>query len=115
MRRREFLGLLGGAAIAQPLAAGAQQATTPLIGFLSSRSESDSKRMLDGFRKGLAEAGLIEGQNVAVTYRWAEGRYDRLSALAAELVGSPIAVLVAVGGEPAARAAVAAGTKTSAV
>jgi len=71
--------------------------------------------MLDGFRKGLAEAGFIEGQNVAVTYRWAEGHYDRLSAMAAELVGSPIAVLVAVGGEPAARAAVAAGTKTPAV
>jgi len=115
MRRREFLGLLGGAAIVQPLMVGAQPSTAPLIGFLSSRSESDSKRMLDGFRKGLAEAGFIEGQNVAVTYRWAEGHYDRLSAMAAELVGSPIAVLVAVGGEPAARAAVAAGTKTPAV
>jgi putative tryptophan/tyrosine transport system substrate-binding protein len=112
MRRREFLGLLGGAAIVQPVAARAQQSAMPLIGFLSSRSASDSKRMLDGFRKGLAEAGLIEGQNVAVTYRWADGHYDRLSPLALELVGSPIAVLVAVGGEPAARAAVAAATKT---
>ena len=67
--------------------------------------------MLAGFHKGLAEAGLIEGESVALTYRWAEGHYDRLPALAAELVASPIAVLVAVGGEPTARAVVAAGTK----
>jgi putative tryptophan/tyrosine transport system substrate-binding protein len=115
MRRREFLGLLGGVAIAQPLASGAQPSTMPLIGFLSSRSKSDSMRMLDGFRRGLAEVGLIESQNVAVTYRWAEGKYDRLPALAAELLGSPIAVLVAVGGEPTARAAVGARTKTPVV
>jgi putative ABC transport system substrate-binding protein len=111
MRRRQFLGLLGAAAIARPRAVRAQQPAMPTIGFLSSRSAGDSTRMLAGFHKGLAEAGLIEGQNVAVIYRWAEGRYDRLAPLAAELVGSPIAVLVAVGGEPSARAAVAAGTK----
>lgn len=112
MRRRQFLGLAGGAMIAFPAVARAQSAATPLIGFLSSRSASDSERMLAGFHKGLAEAGLIEGENVAVTYRWAEGHYDRLPALAAELVGSPIAVLMAVGGEPTARAAVAAGKNT---
>jgi putative tryptophan/tyrosine transport system substrate-binding protein len=111
MRRRDFLGVLGGAAIAHPLAARAQQSAMPVIGFLSSRSASDSTRMMGGFHKGLAEAGLVEGESVAVTYRWAEGYYDRLPALAAELVGSPIAVLVAVGGEPTARAVVAAGTK----
>ena len=111
MRRREFLTLLGGAAIARPRLAHAQQPAMPRIGFLSSRSAGDSTRMLDGFRKGLAEAGLVEGQNIAVTYRWAEGHYDRLIPLAAELIGSPIAVLVAVGGEPTARAVVAAGTK----
>lgn len=115
MRRREFLGLLAGGAIAPCRAARAQQSAMPLIGFLSSRTASDSARMLDSFRKGLAEAGLVEGQNVAVIYRWAEGHYDRLASLAAELIGSPIAVLVAVGGEPAARAAVAAGTKTPVV
>jgi putative ABC transport system substrate-binding protein len=87
----------------------------PTIGFLSSRSAADSKRMLDGFHKGLAEAGLVEGRNIAVIYRWAEGHYDRLPRLAVELAGSPIAVLVAVGGEPAARAAVAAGTTTPVV
>jgi len=111
MKRREFLGLLSGAAFAQPLAARAQPSAMPAIGFLSSRSAGDSTRMMDGFHKGLAEAGLVEGESVTVTYRWAEGRYDRLPALAAELVGSPIAVLVAVGGEPTARAVVAAGTK----
>ena len=109
MKRREFLGALVGAAVVGPHAARAQQ--QPLIGFLSSRSANDSTRMLEGFRRGLAEAGYTEGKNVALEYRWAEGRYDRLSALAAELVAKPISILFAVGGEPAARAAVAATTK----
>ncbi len=116
MRRRDFLGLslgvLGQAAIAWPLAARAQFAAMPTIGFLSTRSAGDSTRMLKGFVKGLAEAGLTEGQNVAVTYRWADGHYDRLAPLAQELVDSPISVLVAVGGEPAARAVVGLKTKT---
>lgn len=111
MRRRQFLGLLGAAAIVRPPAVHAQQPAMPSIGFLSSRTAGDSGRMLKGFHSGLAEAGLTEGQNVTVTYRWAEGRYDRLAPLAAELVASPIAVLVAVGGEPSARAAVAASTR----
>jgi putative tryptophan/tyrosine transport system substrate-binding protein len=115
MRRREFLGLLATAAVAPPHAARAQQSAMPLIGFLSSRSARDSARVLNGFHKGLAEAGLTEGQNVAVMYRWAEGRYDRLSPLAVELAASPISVLFAVGGEPSARAAVAAGAKTPVV
>jgi putative ABC transport system substrate-binding protein len=102
---------MGGAAVAQPLAARAEPSAMPVIGFLSSRSAGDSTRTLDGFHKGLAEAGLVEGESVAVIYRWADGHYDRLPALAAELLGSPIAVLVAVGGEPAARAVVAAGTR----
>src|SRR5665213_4220648 len=100
MRRREFLGLAGGAMIGRPALVRAESPAMPMIGFLSSRSASDSVRMLDGFRKGLVAAGLIEGENVAVTYRWAAGQYDRLPGLAAELVGSPISVLVAVGGEP---------------
>lgn len=111
MKRRQFLGALVGAAVAQPRAALAQQQRVPLLGFLSSRSANDSTRMLDGFRRGLAEAGYTEGRNVAIEYRWAEGHYERLAPLAAELVGMPISVLFTVGGEPAARAAVAA-TKT---
>jgi len=97
--------------IGRPALVRAESPAMPMIGFLSSRSASDSVRMLDGFRKGLVAAGLIEGENVAVTYRWADGQYDRLPGLAAELVGSPISVLVAVGGEPTARAVVAAQKK----
>jgi putative tryptophan/tyrosine transport system substrate-binding protein len=111
MRRREFISLIGYAAAAWPVAARAQQPSIPLIGFFSSRSAGDSTRMLNGFRAGLAEAGYVEGKTVTVEYRWADGRYDRLAPLAAELANLPIAVLVGVGGEPAARAAVAASTK----
>ena len=85
MRRREFISLLGGA-IACPLGARAQQATTPLIGFLSSRSPNESEALVAAFRQGLAEAGYVEGQNVHLAFRWAEGRYDRFAPLAAELV-----------------------------
>ena len=105
MRRREFLGLLGSAATCRPFAAGAQQAAPPAIGLLSSRSRADSTRLLDRFKKGLAEAGLTDGQNVTIDYRFADGQYDRLAVLAAELASSPISVLVAVGGEPAAASA----------
>src|ERR1700759_1830115 len=95
MKRREFLGLLGSTALARPFQAAAQQSGLPVIGFLSSRSKTDSPRMLDGFRKGLAEAGFTDGQNITIDYRFAEGHYDRLAPLAAELGNSPIAVLVA--------------------
>jgi putative ABC transport system substrate-binding protein len=111
MRRREFITALGGASLAWPLTASAQPPTVPVIGFLSSRSKDDSTRMLNGFHKGLADGGFSEGQNIAVDYRFAEGHYERLAPLAAELANSPITVLVAAGGEPAARAALAATTK----
>ena len=111
MNRRELLILLGGIATGLPLRATAQQPSLPTIGFLSSRSQSDSTRMLTGFRNGLAEAGFTEGQTVAVDFRFAEGHYDRLAPLAAELANSPIAVLAAAGGEPAARAAIAMSAK----
>ena len=107
MRRREFVTLLGGAA-AWPLAAHAQQPAIPLIGFLSSRSLNDSRHLVDAFRTGLQANGYIEGQNLSVEYRWAEGQYDRLPALAAELVRSRVAVLVTTGGEPSVLAAKAA-------
>ncbi len=107
MRRREFVALAGGVAT-WPLAAGAQQTTMPLIGFLSSRSLGDSTILVAAFRKGLSEAGYVDGRNVAIEYRWADGHYDRLPALAAELVHRAVAVLVTTGGEPSALAAKAA-------
>jgi putative ABC transport system substrate-binding protein len=107
MRRREFITLFGGVAVVWPVAARAEQAT-PLIGFLSSRSPNESKALVAAFRQGLAEAGYAEGQNVHLAFRWAEGRYDRLPGLAAELVKAQVAVIVAVGGDPSALAAKAA-------
>ena len=108
MRRREFIGLLGGATAMWPLAAGAQQPKLPVIGFMSSRSAKDSAQLLQAFHRGLREVGYIEGQNVAIEYRWAEGRYERLAAMAAELADRQVAVIAAVGGGPSARAAKAA-------
>jgi putative tryptophan/tyrosine transport system substrate-binding protein len=84
MRRRKFLVLLGGTAAAWPLAETAQASTTPFIGFLSSRSPSESSGVIAAFRQGLGESGFVEGQNLAIAFRWAEGHYDRLQALAAE-------------------------------
>src|SRR5262249_46360292 len=105
MRRREFLTLLGDTAAAWPLAVRAQQASMRVIGFLSSRSPSESSGVVAAFRQGLGESGFVEGQNLAIAFRWAEGHYDRLPALAAELANLRVNVLSAAGGPPSAFAA----------
>src|SRR5262245_13992735 len=107
MRRREFITLLGGAAVAWPLAAWAQQ-PMPVIGYFSARSPVTDEPMLSAFRQGLNETGFVEGRNVAMEFRWAEGRGDRLLELAHNLVRRRVAVIITTGGESTARAVKAA-------
>ena len=107
MRRRALISLLAGAA-AWPLAARAQQPALPVIGFLHTRSRDTFMPNVARFLKGLSDAGFVEGRDIAMEYRFVDGHYDRLPAMAAELVRLPVAVLVAGGGEPSALAATAA-------
>src|SRR6516162_7366391 len=108
MRRRDFITLFGGAAAAWPLGASAQQAAMPVIGFLNGLGPNDRSNLPAAFRRGLGETGFVDGRNVAIEYRFAENHYDRLPALAADLVGPKVNVIAATGGGASVLAAMAA-------
>src|SRR5215475_5902006 len=114
-KRREFIALVGGGglllAVKVKRACG-QQPAMPVLGFLNSASAGPYRQLVDAFRRGLNETGFVEGRNVMIDYRWAEGQYDRLPGFAADLVRRNVAVIVATGGPPAALAAKAAATTT---
>jgi putative ABC transport system substrate-binding protein len=110
MRRRDFIKVIAGSAVAWPLAARAQQSPVPVVGFLNSASPQPWVSYVAGFRTGLKEVGYIDGQNVAIEFRWADGHYERLPGMAADLVRRKVAVLVATGGTPSIVAAKAATT-----
>jgi putative ABC transport system substrate-binding protein len=110
MRRRDFIKVIAGTATAWPLAARAQQAAVPVIGFVHTASLEGWTPMIAAFLQSLNEAGYVEGRNVAIEYRWAEGHYDRLPALMSDLVRRGVAVIAATGGTPSALAAKAATT-----
>ena len=111
IKRRDFIALLSGAAVASPFVARAQQSAMPVIGFLGGGSPEMFTDQLSKFRLGLAETGWTEGQNVRVEYRWAQGQFDRLPALAADLVTHEVTAIAATGGSAPAQAAKAATTK----